>query len=181
MTKFNAILRLRRDNDYNYKKIENTFIPANGEICLVDTAKGGLQAVCGDGITPFKNLEFLNQLVIKGYFIENNFYKDKEKLNLCSPLINVIYLDLLTNKIYYYNGETYALIGSPNLARATEAGIMKLYHTTGTNEDGTMTQKVITEELEKIDKSHQTIINELDDKVEIALNVNEETLIFMQE
>ena len=30
----NAILRLRRDNHYNYAKIKDTFIPANGEICL---------------------------------------------------------------------------------------------------------------------------------------------------
>ena len=33
----NAVLRLRRDNDYNYAKIANSFVPANGEICLVDT------------------------------------------------------------------------------------------------------------------------------------------------
>ena len=41
---FNGILRLRRDNDYNYARIENTFIPANGEVCLVDTANMGLRA-----------------------------------------------------------------------------------------------------------------------------------------
>lgn len=49
----NAVLRLRRDNDFNYAKIKDTFIPANGEICLVDTARNGLCAVCGDGVTPF--------------------------------------------------------------------------------------------------------------------------------
>jgi hypothetical protein len=49
----NAILRLRRDNDYNYAKIKDTFIPADGEICLVDTARNGLRAVCGDGVSTF--------------------------------------------------------------------------------------------------------------------------------
>ena len=41
---------------------------------------------------------------------------------------------------------------------------MKLYDTVGTNTDGTMTQKAITDEL--------------DDKVEIQLNKDEELLIF---
>ena len=41
---------------------------------------------------------------------------------------------------------------------------MKLYDTIGNNIDGTMTQKAITEELE--------------DKVEISLNKDEELLIF---
>ena len=39
---FNTIIRLRRDNDYNYAKIKDTFVPAKGEPCLVDTAKKAL-------------------------------------------------------------------------------------------------------------------------------------------
>ena len=39
-------LRLRRDNSFNYDKIKDTFIPANVEICLVDTPRDGLRAVC---------------------------------------------------------------------------------------------------------------------------------------
>jgi hypothetical protein len=41
---------------------------------------------------------------------------------------------------------------------------MKLYSTTGHNEDGTMTQKAITEEL--------------GEKVEVTLNIEEELIIF---
>jgi hypothetical protein len=41
---------------------------------------------------------------------------------------------------------------------------MKLYTTIGDNEDGTMTQKAITDEL--------------DDKVEVEINKDEELLIF---
>ena len=52
-TQFNSIIRLRRDNDYNYAKIKDTFSPAKGEVCLVDTARNGLRAVCGDGVGKF--------------------------------------------------------------------------------------------------------------------------------
>ena len=57
-----AVLRLRRDNYFNYDKIKDSFVPANGEICLVDTAKDGLRAVCGDGVTPFGRLNFMGDL-----------------------------------------------------------------------------------------------------------------------
>lgn len=72
----NVILRLRRDNDYNYNKIKDTFIPANGEVCLVDTARDGLRAVCGDGKTIFGELPFMNDIIQKGYYKDNKFYKD---------------------------------------------------------------------------------------------------------
>jgi hypothetical protein len=54
----NTIIRLRRDNDYNYAKIKDRFVPANGELCLVDTARDGLRVICGDGVTPFGELEY---------------------------------------------------------------------------------------------------------------------------
>ena len=55
---FNGIIRLRRDNDYNYEKIKDIFIPAKGEVCLVDTALRGLRAKVGDGVTKFGELEY---------------------------------------------------------------------------------------------------------------------------
>jgi hypothetical protein len=70
----NAILRLRRDNDYNYAKIKDTFIPANGEICLVDTSRDGLRAICGDGIHTFGELDYVGELLIRGYYFNGNFY-----------------------------------------------------------------------------------------------------------
>jgi hypothetical protein len=76
----NAILRLRRDNDYNYAKIKDTFIPANGEICLVDTARYGLRAVCGDGVSTFGQLEYIGESFQQGYWdhITETFYYDKK-------------------------------------------------------------------------------------------------------
>jgi hypothetical protein len=44
---------------------------------------------------------------------------------------------------------------------------MKLYSTTGQNTDGTMTQKAITDEL--------------DEKVEVTLNIEEELIIFSRD
>lgn len=162
---FNAILRLRRDNDYNYAKIKDKFIPANGEICLVDTAQHGLQVVCGDGKTPFSQLQYVNTLLVNGYYFENAFYKDKEHTEIIAPIAMKVYVDFSTHALYIFDGIAYVPIGG-NVTRANSqtAGIMKLYDTTGDNIDGTMTQRAITDEL--------------DDKVEIELNKDEELLIF---
>ena len=32
MKTINAIIQLRRDNDYNFEAVKNTFVPANGEV-----------------------------------------------------------------------------------------------------------------------------------------------------
>ena len=79
----NSVVTLRRDNDYNYKKIENTFIPANGEVCFVDVAGYGLRMKVGDGISTFAQLPYIDEtilksidsLIVKGYFYQNEFYK----------------------------------------------------------------------------------------------------------
>lgn len=107
MKKFNAVLQLRRDNDFNYAKIANTFIPAKGEICLVDTARSGLRAICGDGMTPFSNLDFIDSVLVKGYLQDNIFYKNIEKTEFYENNINLIYIDLATNSICYFDGEKY--------------------------------------------------------------------------
>lgn len=194
MKQFNAVLRLRRDNDYNYKKIENTFIPAKGEICLIDTAQGQLKAVCGDGITTFGKLEYFNQLIFKGYYAGGLFFKDKELTEMFKAFTDVIYIDLNTNKLYYFNGEEFCQIGGSEIktATASEAGIMKLYTSVGYNEDGTMTQKAITEEIDEMEAADKIleakiqnlievdtqIKNQLDEKVDATVDLNEELLIF---
>jgi hypothetical protein len=164
---FNAVLRLRRDNDYNYAKIKDTFIPANGEICLVDTAREGLRAVCGDGVHTFGQLSYIGELIVKGYYKDGAFYSDTEFTKEIPGATIKIYIDILTNTMYYYDGINFVTIGGKTslpTASANISGVMKLYSTTGFNEDGTMTQKAITDEL--------------DDKVEITLDTSEELLIF---
>lgn len=168
MRTLNTVIRLRRDNDYNYNKVANKFIPADGEICLIDTARSGLRAVCGDGTTPFAQLEYIDNIYFKGYYKEDKFYSDDAFELVVKGNTNLLYIDLLTSCLYYFDGKNYQEISKADVltatATATSPGIMKLYNTTGQNTDGTMTQKAITDEL--------------NEKVEIALNVEEELVIF---
>lgn len=161
MGTFSGIIRLRRDNDYNYNRIKDTFVPANGEVCLVDTARNGLQAKIGDGVTKFGELEYTNTaiynaidaVVVRGYYNEGKFYKDSAYSELLTPSITSIYINVSENKIYTYNGNAYEAIEEKiSNASDTTAGVMKLYGEMGQNTDGTMTQKAITDELnEKIE------------------------------
>lgn len=166
----NAVIACRRDNDYNYAKVATTFIPKSGEICLVDTSRQGLCAIVGDGSATYGDLlakGYVNDIFIKGFYQNGAFYNVKENptdVNILDKNINKIYIDLNNNNIYYYDGENFVLIGIGSLptASADTAGVVKMYNVTGSNEDGTMTQKSITEELEK--------------KVEVS--VNGETVFF---
>lgn len=159
-----AIFKLRRDNDYNYEKVKDTFIPAKGEVCLVDTARLGLCVKVGDGVSTYGSLEYVNTIFQMVTFVEGKvFINDKE----ITPNGNKIYIDANnTNDLYYYNGVEFVLIGPGSLpnASAGTAGIMKLYSTTGENVDGTMTQKAITDELNT--------------KVSASVNLEDETVVF---
>lgn len=159
-----AIFKLRRDNDYNYEKVKDTFIPVKGEVCLVDTARLGLCVKVGDGVSTYGSLEYVNTIFQMVTFVEGKaFINDKE----ITPSGNKIYIDANnTNDLYYYNGVEFVLIGPGSLptASAETAGIMKLYSTTGENVDGTMTQKAITDELNT--------------KVSASVNLEDETVVF---
>ena len=154
----NVVIACRRDNDYNYAKVATTFIPKSGEICLVDTSRQGLCAIVGDGSATYGDLlakGYVNDIFIKGFYLNGTFYNVKENptdVNILDKNVNKIYIDLNNkNNIYYYDGENFVLIGIGNLptASADTAGVVKMYNVTGSNEDGTMTQKSITEELAK--------------------------------
>ena len=159
-----AIFKLRRDNDYNYEKVKDTFIPAKGEVCLVDTARLGLCVKVGDSVSTYGSLEYVNTIFQMVTFVEGKaFVNDKE----IAPSGNKIYIDANnTNDLYYYNGVEFVLIGPGSLpaASAETAGIMKLYSTTGENVDGTMTQKAITDELNT--------------KISASVNLEDETIVF---
>lgn len=153
MTKvINTVIKLRRDNDYNYQKVGQKFVPAFGEVCFVDTARSGLRVIVGDGVTVFDNLEFADDIFVKAYFnkADGKFYKSVDFVEEEIGNTNRIYIDLNNpNHIYYYNGVDYVVVGAGELptASAEVPGIMKLYNTKGNNVDGTMTQKAITDEL----------------------------------
>lgn len=158
---------MRRDNDYNYEKVKDSFIPEKGEICLVDTAKQGLCVIVGDGVSTYGSLEYENTIFQRAYFIGEKIFKDVDGTQEITPNENKIYIDANnTNDLYYYNGVEFVLIGPGSLptASAETAGIMKLYSTTGENVDGTMTQKAITDELNT--------------KVSASVNLEDETVVF---
>lgn len=152
----NSVVTLRRDNDYNYKKIENTFVPANGEVCLVDVAGYGLRTKVGDGISTFAQLPYadetilqnINSLIVKGYFYQEKFYSDTNHTELIEGVIGRIYIDAISSKLYTYNGINYETQnGSLPNATAETAGAVKLYDVKGQNIDGTITQRLFTEEI----------------------------------
>lgn len=150
---FDTIISLRRDNDYNYAKIQNTFIPYNGEVCLVDTARNGLRAKIGDGVTVWSELRYTDEItasnfVIRGYLKDNLFYYDSAYQEQVTPSVNKIYIDVTSNKICFYDGYKFIIINDDlPMASSSSAGMVKLYGEVGQNTDGTMTQKAITDEL----------------------------------
>lgn len=160
---------IRRDNESNYRQKT----PANNEICLVDVPGCGLRVKIGDGNTAFTDLAYIDDyvlksidnVIIKGYFFQGQFYSDIAHTDLLSAAPGRIYIDSVSSKLYVYNGTSYETqkINLPT-ASTEVAGITKLYDSTGYNTDGTMTQKAITDEL--------------DDKVEMLVYKDQEMLVF---
>ena len=149
MSVMKTIIKIRRNNLYNYEKYQDSFIPENGELCLVDTPRTGLRVKCGDGVSTFSELDYADTIVYQGYLIDGLFYTDQQKTQRIEENFNKIYFDLATAKLYIYN-DGYKPVSTdvPN-ATVDVAGVMKLYDTTGQNIDGTMTQRAITSEIGK--------------------------------
>lgn len=156
MKRIAATIQLRRDNDFNFERVKDVFIPACGEVVLVDTADQGLRAKVGDGASTYAQLHFADEdirnMVQFGYYDNGIFYRDITKSTIAVAMINKIYVDKITSAIYHFDGEHYIKISgdASTIPPATGdyAGIVKLYSTIGQNTDGTMTQKSITDELD---------------------------------
>ena len=150
MSVIKTIIKLRRNNLYNYEKYQDSFIPENGELCLVDTPKSGLRVKCGDGVSTFYELPYVDTILYKGYLFDGVFYKDPQHTQPYEENINKIYADLAKAKLYIYDNGAYQSVSTDAPYATVEVpGIMKLYKSTGQNEDGTMTQKSITDEIDK--------------------------------
>lgn len=145
----NILLQLRRDLLSNYS---SSYVPLQGEVCLVDTPRSGLRVKYGDGITNFGSLGYADDVLITGYFIDGNFYVDAGQTTEAPKNTNRLYVDLANSRLYIYNGTTFDVVGGGGnipSASAEVAGVLKLYDGLGDNIDGTMTQKAITTELNK--------------------------------
>ena len=142
----NTTIKLRRDNDYNYSRVADSFIPMKGEPVLVDTEQYGLRFKIGDGVTTYGALDYAddnNNVVLLGYYLNSKFYTDSTYTVELEKSESKLYIDKNARAVYIWNGENYIPL-SPE-ATETVAGMMKLYQTSGNNTDGTMSQKVITE------------------------------------
>lgn len=58
MKTVNAVIRLRKDSEADFERVKDVFIPADGEMVLVDTADKGLRVKVGDGVSTFAQLEY---------------------------------------------------------------------------------------------------------------------------
>lgn len=169
-------IKLRRDTINNYAS-HGTHIPLKGEVCIVDpTATASwaksknIRIKIGDGVKSFNDLPYLdeeNYSVKRGYYSEGNIYEDITHEKKIEPSVDTLYIDLHSGNIYYYDEVDSSLkankVAIPT-ASATEPGIMKLYDSLGSNEDGTMTQKAITDAIDEI----MLVVDE-DDEEELRL------------
>ena len=165
MRMVNAIVQLRRDNEANFNKIKDSFVPYNGEVVLVDTSNG-LRAKVGDGVHKYKELSFTDEAyidaVINGYCENGVFYKDTSKQEVLPNKTNKVYVDNAHSKVYYFNGSRYVTIQETlTTANDREAGLVRMYSTLGNNIDGTMTQKAITDEFQTRYKTSVDLSDEL--------------------
>lgn len=158
---------ISRDNEYNYKQKT----PLNNEICLVDVAGQGIRVKIGDGKTPFTELSYIDDavlytvdnIIVKGYYNQNKFYKDSTHNELLSDIKGRIYIDVVTSRTYMYDGTDY-VSNSVNSASSTIAGVVKLYDSLGKNTDGAMTQRAVSDELNQ--------------KIEVEFIKDQEMLVF---
>lgn len=106
-----------------------------------------------------------DEIVIRGYYLNGNFWTDSTYTTSLEKNTHRIYIDNNTDVIYNYNGTAFISTNDvlPKAGNDLE-GIMKLYKEKGLNEDGTMTQKAIT--------------NELNTKFEVSVDKDEEMAIF---
>ena len=123
-------------------------VPARGEpIYETDTNRMKI----GDGVKSYAELDYFgnvedSNLVLEGYYdpSDQSFYDapaedlDRHKL---PEWTNKLYRDLSTNIVYYFRaiGRFIVLANS-----------IKLYDTHGQNTDGAMTQKAVTDSIDKI-------------------------------
>ena len=154
-------IALRRDTINNYASHSN-HVPEKGEVCIVDPtattpwAKAkNIRIKIGDGETTFGDLKYVDQensSVFCGYYYNSKFYADINHTEELEELEStMLYVDLHTGVIYYYDGEKLvANVVNVPTANDERPGILKLYQVHGQNTDGTMSQKAITDAIDAI-------------------------------
>ena len=85
-------------------------------------------------------------IILLGYFYNDKFYEDNSYTTELAQKENKLYIDIDTNKIYYFKSNVFkeTTVSLPN-ASSENAGVSKIYAEQGTQEDGSITQKFFTE------------------------------------
>lgn len=136
----------------------------------IDT--GGLKI--GDGVKKWTELDYINGSSVSGsvqvgYYFNGKFYTDSTYQTELPKVTTCVYINRCSGSLFYaYDGTKYV----PAAPEATDEipGLVKLYSTHGENEDGTMTQKSITEgvnsikfAIEKIDSNNDGKLTDEDE------------------
>ena len=164
-----VVIQLRKDILSAYEATQNTFIPADGEVCLVELATGEIKMKIGDGTSTFAQLDYADKFTqqkiesvnVRGYYYNGEFYVNKTYTEKYVPYTYKLYIDNDTREIYSYNGTNYEICSMVEYATPEKAGVAKLYDSLGNAKDGSITQDCATKNFNK--------------KVEMELE--EETLI----
>ena len=166
-----AKIRLRKDHERAFKAKNPILL--DGEVAIVATDFSGYKIKIGDGVTPFNRLNYSNFGVVAfGKLINASaFALDQNGQHIVNPADYLLYLDIFTSKIYYFDTveQIYKTCSGNEVPLATDLipGIMKLHQEVkGDDTEGTVSQAAISEAFEKVETAANTVV----------LNVSEENL-----
>lgn len=160
----NAVLRLRKDNENNFKR--SNIVLQSGEVAVVATPFHGTQLKIGDGQTPFRDLAYETfGLLARGFKNNADFY-ETDNTTIINPNNHILFLDINTGFLYYWdegdNEYKYVSGSIVPIATDTVAGIMKLYDTiNGENVDGAVTQRAVKEAVSAVQTAAHNVIFEV--------------------
>lgn len=165
----NAVIRLRTDTENNFTRAN--LVLQSGEVAIVHTPFNGIQIKIGDGEKPFTQLPYETfGLLCKGKLLSNTEFREKDQVTLAKPDDHILFLDITSGKMHYWDGTKYCPVGSGSevpIASDTVVGIAKLYSTiSGTNEDGSVTQKAINKAFTDVESAANNLLFEVEKEAE---------------
>ena len=168
-------IQLRRATEGNYDAVGDIFVPAHGEICLVDTVHNGLRIKCGDGFTVWNELSYLDDYIVKGYYYDGMFYLNAERTHAIVGMVHKLYVDKTTNAIYHYKNEGYVPVRVEGLAKAAYKNVVDIL----SGSEDLPTDKAVKEYIDtkiQVLKSFDVIVAEPNAIGQPKLNPTEETM-----
>ena len=149
-----VVIQLRKDTELNFAKVAHKFIPADGEVCLVETTDFGIKTKIGNGVDYIGDLPYAEdgQAAIMGYYNSQYdcFFKEQTETNIIPAAVNTLYIDIPSSEVYHRLPDHFEKIISVAKVDLNKAGLTKLYSGHGNNVDGAVTQKGFTNAIDEI-------------------------------